>query len=83
MQEALDVVAAMLAGAILAALLMAAGYWAGRNSAERQFRSSENARPGPPPELNRKPIPDPETGDVYNDAAFGESKGPVSTMIGR
>jgi hypothetical protein len=83
MQEALVVVAAMLAGAILAALLMATGYWAGRNSAERPFRSPENVKPGLPPELNRKPIPDPETGDVFNDAAFGEDKGPVSTLIAR
>lgn len=83
MQDSIVVVVALVVGAVMAAGLMAAGYWAGRNSAERPFRSPENAKPGLPPELNRKPIPDPETGDVFNDAAFGEDKGPVSTLIAR
>lgn len=83
MLDAIIAVVALVAGAILAAGLMAAGYWAGRNSAERPFRSPENLKPGLPPELNRKPIPDPEGGDVFAEAAFGESKGPVPTMMGR
>ena len=69
-------------GGVIVAASMAAGYWAGRNSAERPFRSEKNPR-ATRPEASRPATPEPEDGDVYQDAAFGEDKGPVPTIMGR
>ena len=48
-------------------VLIGFGYWMGRNSAERPFRSQAN--PGPMPK-DRPPIDDP-AGDLFNEAAYG------------
>lgn len=76
----LAVLGAFLAGALLVAASMFVGYWAGRNSSERPFRSESNPR-APRPEAKKEAIPEPEGGDFYQDAAFGDEKGPVPTMM--
>lgn len=68
----------LLVGAGLVGAAGAAGYWAGRNSIERPFRSAKN--PGRPSRPNHEPQGEPETGDFYQDAAFGEDKAPVPTI---
>ena len=78
MQEAIIAIVGLIIGALLVAGAMAAGYWAGRNSAERPFRSKENQKEAITP--NRKAQLEPEGGDFYQDAAFGEDTGPVSTI---
>lgn len=50
----------------VAAALVAFGYWMGRNSTERPFRSLNN----PAAAKDRPPIDEPE-GDLFNDAAWG------------
>ena len=80
MQEAIIAIVGLIIGAMLVAGAMAAGYWAGRNSAERPFRSSENKKEAATP--NRKAQGEPE-GDFYSEAAFGEDTAPVSTIGAR
>ena len=78
MQEAIITLIWLLVGAGLVAGAGAAGYWAGRNSIERPFRSHGN--PGKPSDSNRKPQGEPEEGDFYQDAAFGDDNSPVPTI---
>lgn len=62
--------------------LIGLGYWMGRNSAEKPFRSMAN--PGPAPR-DRAPVDEPP-GDLFNDAAYGfgdEGVKAVPTMGGR
>jgi len=80
MQEAIIAIVGLIIGAMLVAGAMAAGYWAGRNSAERPFRSKENQKEAATP--NRKAQGEPE-GDFYSEAAFGEDTAPVSTIGAR
>lgn len=81
MGEVFSAIGLVCAGGLIVAASMAAGYWAGRNSAERPFRSEANPR-APRLETRREAIPEPEGGDFYQDAAFGEEKSPVPTIIG-
>jgi hypothetical protein len=68
-------------GGLIVGASMAAGYWAGRNSAERPFRSEKNPKPIRPIEP-KQATPEPEGGDFYQDAAFGgDEKAPVPTIM--
>ena len=78
MQEAIIAIVSLFVGAGLVAGAAAAGYWAGRNSIERPFRSSKN--PAAPGKANREAQGEPETGDFYQDAAFGDDNSPVPTI---
>jgi len=78
MQEAIIALVWLLVGAGLVGAAGAAGYWAGRNSIERPFRSGQN--PAAPGKANREAQGEPETGDFYQDAAFGDDNSPVPTI---
>jgi hypothetical protein len=71
--------AGLAVGVLLVSIAMAAGYWAGRNSRELPFRSGNNPRPTKQEPL-KTATGEPDGGDVYNDAAFGEDRRPVSTI---
>jgi hypothetical protein len=72
-------IATLILGASLVALGMVIGYWAGRNSLERPFRSTAN-----PKLLRLEPLKtatgEPDGGDLYQEATFGEDRKPVSTI---
>ena len=78
MQEAIIAIVSLFVGAGLVGAAGAAGYWAGRNSIERPFRSSKN--PAATGKANREAQGEPETGDFYQDAAFGDDNSPVPTI---
>lgn len=80
MTEALTAIVFVLVGGGIVSVSMAAGYWAGRNSAERPFRSEANPRPIRQ-DRNTTATGEPEEGDIYAEAVFGDDKGPVPTIL--
>lgn len=79
MQETIIALAGLVVGALMVAAAMAAGYWAGRNSIEMPFRSATVTKPKLLEPL-KTATGEPDGGDFYQDAAFGDDRRPVSTI---
>ena len=66
-----------------AVALVVIGYWMGRNTTERPFRSVQNPRYHSTLKFKgRPPIPEPDE-DLFNDAAYGAPEKDGIPTIGR